>query len=897
MKPFGVRLAAGAVTILLGAIMAAQAQKDHQDDLQTSWNPLNNIQRQADGDAPAPIGLGQWNQTDDDGEKPPASPFADVPGAIQLVQHTEAAIGDVAGDVANALALPTTFAPPSDASNESTANAMAMPAMTFPGDAPGQEPAGDAQATDGLNLPPSQSLAMPAAGQDSADAMPPSGQPSNFLRGGVSDQETQPIATDAAQPANMTPNNFMGGFGEQSQDNIAANQNDNGAASQMLRAVAMPDNSAADQAAALAAERDAIQREQALAAEQELRQQQAREEQELQRRADAMLAREELAREQEIQAQQIRQRQAAPQPNQFAANNGPTNNGFGQPLPSQRRSVEMNGFDNQPQPSAPPLPRGQYDGGQYANGQFDNRPSNFQNNGRRDTSSRIGMGQTTLPALPAAHRLAGQSTGSLAQPGDRRLEGVQAPSVVIHKRAPSEVKVGKPASFVIQVQNVGSAEALDVQVHDQVPAGMQFKGATPQAQAGNNGQLVWQLGSLAAGEERTLTMELVPVEEGELGSVARVTFEAAASVRTMSTRPELKIVQKAPPTVLVGQQLEIEVEVSNPGTGDATGVMLQEDVPENLEHPRGRELDNLIGTLRPGEVRRQMLRLRAVAPGMVRNTVFLRGDDGMETSHSVDVQVVAPQLQVALVGPGRRFLERQAVYSLDIANSGTAQATNVRITAFLDRGFTFVSTGNAGQYDPSRHAVYWQLDNLPVGANDSVPLTLLPVQEGARSIQLEAKADLGVIAKNEQRVDVESLAELTFSVADSADPIEVGTETTYEIKVVNQGSRPDSNVSVKVQLPPGLELLGAEDAETDGRGLVAFRPRAHLGANSELVYRIKARGIKDGRHKIQAMVVSDQSSQPVTKEESTMVYDDRQPAVARGQRGQNRTQPSGQQFR
>jgi hypothetical protein len=53
MKPFGVRLAAGAVTILLGAIMAAQAQKDHQDELHTSWNPLNHATEHA-GEAPAP---------------------------------------------------------------------------------------------------------------------------------------------------------------------------------------------------------------------------------------------------------------------------------------------------------------------------------------------------------------------------------------------------------------------------------------------------------------------------------------------------------------------------------------------------------------------------------------------------------------------------------------------------------------------------------------------------------------------------------------------------------------------------------------------------------------------------------------------------------------------------
>ena len=882
MKPFGVRLAAGAVTILLGAIMAAQAQKDHQDELHTSWNPLNHATEHA-GEAPAPIGLapiglGQWSETNVEAsrESPEPSPFADIAGAVQLVQHTEdsvtdkakAVASDVGDAVSNALAMPSTFAAPSE-------SASAAPAvkMSFPGDAPKI----DADVAAILNLPPALDAAPP---EMPSSAQPSDSQPSNFLRG---------AGDEAANTAATTPNQFMSGLPQQESPQVDSARE---RGTQMLRAVAMESNTNAVQEQAalqqqrreIAAEeqrREQLAREEAVAQEEMARQQQAREiELERQRRADAMLAEEQFQREQrardaELQQEQQR-RDAAPRMNQFAADAN-----FAQPMPS--RGVSMAGFGGQERPAAPALPRGQYDS-QH------NEPARNSH----DFNTRNDFGSAGLSTLPVAHKSNVRTMGSLAQPGDRRLEGAQAPSVVIHKRAPGEVKVGKAAEFVIHVQNVGSAEALNVRVFDQVPAGMRFKDATPQPQSDGKGQLAWQLGALAAGEERTVTMDLIPVEEGELGSVARVTFETAASVRTMSTRPELKIVQNAPKSVLVGQQLEIEVEVSNPGTGAATGVMMQEDVPENLEHPRGRELDNLIGTLRPGEVRRQMLRLRAVSPGMVRNTIFLRGDDGMETQHSVDVQVVSPQLQVALVGPGRRFLERQATYNLDIANSGTAPATNVRITAFLDRGFTFVSTGKAGQYDPSRHAVYWQLEDLPVGSRGQVPLTLLPVQEGARSIQLEAKADLGILAKNEHNVDVESLAELTFSVADSADPIEVGTDTVYEIKVANHGSRPDSNVKVQVQLPPGIELLDAEDAQSNGRGLVVFRPRATLGANSEMVYRIKARGVRDGRHKIEAIVMSDQSTVPVTKEESTMVYDDRQPAVAHGR---NNNVPQGQQFR
>ncbi|EKK03254.1 repeat domain protein [Rhodopirellula baltica SH28] len=481
-----------------------------------------------------------------------------------------------------------------------------------------------------------------------------------------------------------------------------------------------------------------------------------------------------------------------------------------------------------------------------------------------------GAGNNYASNAPTAAQAA-----AYAMPGERRLEGMQTPSIVIHKEAPAEVKVGQPATFKLNVQNVGTAEALGVRVHDTIPAGMRFNDASGNPVMQGDA-LMWELGALPAGEQRIITMNLTPVEEGELGSIARVTFEAAASVRTRSTRPELKVTQHAPAKVLIGQQLEIELEVSNVGSGAATNVVLREDVPEGMDHPGGRELDSFLNTLRPGEVRREVLRMRAVEPGVIRNTVELVSDDAEPTSHTVEVEVVAPAIDIRLTGPGLRFLERQATYEVELINRGTAPATNVEIIARLDRGFTFVGTENAGYYDPNRHAVLWSVASLPPGKPAKVPLTLLPVEEGEQAIQLEAAADLNTRATSESTVRVESQAELSFSISDLADPIEQGAETTYEIRVQNTGSRNDSNVQVRLIVPRGMEVLGADaEVRPDGQGGMVFAPEKELPAGSELTYRIRVRGDAADTHLVKAIVTSDQSPKPVTKEESTMVYADR----------------------
>lgn len=485
-----------------------------------------------------------------------------------------------------------------------------------------------------------------------------------------------------------------------------------------------------------------------------------------------------------------------------------------------------------------------------------------------------GASHSPLGMVPPHAAIALDPNTTIDAPGERRLEGIQTPSVIIQKRAPAEVKVGKPASFVIHVRNVGSVEALDVEVHDRVPAGMRLVDASPRPQMQGN-LLMWQIGSMPAGDERTITLQLIPEQEGELGSVARVSFEAAASVRTIATRPVLNIQQQAPEKVLIGQQLEIGLQISNSGSGQATNVEIWEDVPEGLSHPEGPQLKHSLGTLLPGEVRTDSLFLKAEKAGIIQNTISLIGDDGLKTDHTVAVQVIAPDLQVSLEGPSRRFLERQAKYQLNVANAGTADATNVEISVQLSRGFTFVSTDYEGQYDASRHAVFWSLAQLPAGANGAVPLTLLPVEAGEQTIRINAQADLNTTVQSERKMTVEGFADLGFSITNPQGPIEIGAETTYEITVNNSGSKPDTNVRVQLMIPAGLELISVDgEAGTDGNGLVAFEPRPQLAPGQEFKYRLRVRGTTAGTHIVKAVVVSDHSTVPVTKEDSTRVYAD-----------------------
>lgn len=474
-------------------------------------------------------------------------------------------------------------------------------------------------------------------------------------------------------------------------------------------------------------------------------------------------------------------------------------------------------------------------------------------------------------------------TGELAadvdgvgQPGGQQLEGVQSPQLTIQKTAPKEIQVGKPASFRVTVRNIGKVPACEVEIRDQVPKGTRLIKTSDKATRGTRGEIVWALGTIQPGEESTVEMQLMPTAEGEIGSVATVHFGADASARTIATRPQLAVQTTAADKVLIGDQVMLTITVSNPGTGVATGVVLEERIPPGLQHPAGTELEYEVGDLKPGESRKLELPLVANRPGPASNILSVRGDGNLRVEDKFDLEVLAPQLDVVMEGPKRRYLERQATYLLSVTNPGTASAKQVELMASLPAGLKFVSANNAGYYEEASRTVRWRLEELPANETGSVELVTMPVEAGQHAIKLRGTAQKGLTIEKEQPVNVEGIAAILFQVSDSTDPIEVGGESTYEVHVVNQGSKAATNVQLAIDLPPELKAIAAEGPSrnrTEG-SRVLFDGLARLAPKAETTYRLRVKALKSGDLRTRFQLLTDDMQSPVTKEESTRVFAD-----------------------
>ena len=466
---------------------------------------------------------------------------------------------------------------------------------------------------------------------------------------------------------------------------------------------------------------------------------------------------------------------------------------------------------------------------------------------------------------------------STSTPGSRQFEGSQNPSLEIHKRAPAEVQVGVPTSFTAVVRNVGNATAFDVQVTDAIPKGARLVRTFPESQRVGNDGLAWNLGELAAGQEATISMEIVPETEGELGSVASVKFAAQASVRTISTQPRLTVKQTAVAEMLGGDSATILIDVMNTGTGVARDVRLEEDVPKVFRHVSGASaLQHDVGDLAPGESLRFEIELMALEAGKVSNVVRATSANSAMAESSYPIEVKAPKLQLQIVGPKLRHLERPAPYEAVIENSGTAVAKDLYITARLPRGMNFISASNEGTYLPDQHSVVWNLMELAAGTKAKTELVLLPVEEGRFAIAMTTDAE-GVRADpTEREVLVEGQSELTFEIDDDNDPIEVAGMTTYSIRINNIGTRPDTEVRLAVEAPEGTTIEQVSSPmkyQVSGRQVI-FAAIPSLASKQQVVVKVGVKHAREGTQVLRASLQSQLRAVPVIKDESTQVYRD-----------------------
>jgi len=182
------------------------------------------------------------------------------------------------------------------------------------------------------------------------------------------------------------------------------------------------------------------------------------------------------------------------------------------------------------------------------------------------------------------------------------------------------------------------------------------------------------------------------------------------------------------------------------------------------------------------------------------------------------------------------------------------------------------TTGDAVHEDDGD--ITWTLANLAPGESQTRCATLTPLQLGPLSFKSAATGKRSNDASTQCDSQVVGVPAVLLEVVDLADPVLVGNEVVYVIRVLNQGTLPLTNVKIVARMEEAQSYLsgsGATEVVTDGDligpGIVPL-----LNPKEVVEWRIVVKAEQAGDIRFNVGLHADQFSRAILETEATFQY-------------------------
>lgn len=533
-----------------------------------------------------------------------------------------------------------------------------------------------------------------------------------------------------------------------------------------------------------------------------------------------------------------------------------------------------------------------------------------------------GAPPTTMPATKPVS----SATGATLPGGDKDTmhlvlaypTGVRETSVLLlEKTAPRQVRLGHPYSYELKVTNLTDLMLGEVVVTERLPPSMksaragegapttrpadaQAATARPAAAKPDSEALADASGDVAPTslqkpdpetpgqrypafelgprQSRTITINGTAAQQGIFGTCTAVSYSPSICSSLEVINPSLRLVKTGPGEVLLCEDIVYRYVVSNPGTGTARDVRIEETLPQGLALADGGNRVQLnVGPLAEGRSREFIVKARAANTGKFTTKAIARSGGDQVPSDEVATVVKSGKLTVETPAPDTAFVNKVLVYPITVKNTGDGQARDVVLDVRVDGSsevLGFIEGGTVPDEPAGKSTLRRPLGTIEPGKAVRVDLAVRARFGGETRMSATARTDCLQPVVANARTNIMTVAGLLLEVVDREDPIRVGDETAYRIEVKNQGSGADQNVQIIATLPDSLAFVkssGPTPSKVEGKK-ITFAPLPTLKPG-ELVrweVTVKATATDDARFQID--MTSKSLSKPVSENESTRIY-------------------------
>lgn len=267
---------------------------------------------------------------------------------------------------------------------------------------------------------------------------------------------------------------------------------------------------------------------------------------------------------------------------------------------------------------------------------------------------------------------------------------VQEPKLAIELDGPREVLYGEKQVYALKLSNTGSGDAENVLIK-LVPIG-----------TGGNQPVSHELGTIPAGQRKTIEVELTARQVGNLTIKVEVQGDgglyAELAESVLVRRAVLQVDIEGPKVQYVGGMASYRISVRNPGTARASNLKLSVNLPpaakylSGIEGSRleanGTKLEWSLEGLEPAHEQTFVLNCRLDLPGSTQIHVLSSADGNLTASAGMTTQVEAmADLVLEVKDPaGPLPTGKEAAYEIRVRNRGTKNAPNVQVVTYFSRG-------------------------------------------------------------------------------------------------------------------------------------------------------------------------------------------------------------------
>ena len=459
--------------------------------------------------------------------------------------------------------------------------------------------------------------------------------------------------------------------------------------------------------------------------------------------------------------------------------------------------------------------------------------------------------------------------GSMSFPtGMRNHDGL-----LLEKIVPAEMMVGQSFTYEYRVTNLTSYPIHMVRLMDQVSTGFRVEKADPPPTSTSGGIVLWEIGKMDGNESKKIRIQGSAADEGIVTTCGWATYSPVLCEPIRIVKAALQVVKNGPAEVSICDPIEYTIGVKNSGSSTLTGVRVVDQMDEGISSNGQQQVSFDIGTLEPGQTRQVSVNAQAARTGNFTNRVQVTSAQGVTAEDEVTTRVLSPALQISCEAPSVRFIGRPVEICFNVTNPGNAIAENAVVEALVPEGGSVRGVTEGGQVTGDR--IRWNLGALAPGENKTVCAQIVFGAGGKFRLAGQAMADCIDPVGTACETEIKGVPGVLLEVIDIEDPIEVGSNDTYEIAVTNQGTAFDSNITIVCFMEESQEFVSTtgptQGAEVEPR-VIRFQPLPSLAPKQTARWRVVVKAIARESVRFKVSLTTDQISRPVEETEATNQY-------------------------